>query len=335
VNGHLVNNDDPFVMHGLGGLSAAAPAFNPVSSMYQPPPPGPPPYTGGSSSGGSPPAPEGDSSDNNGNGHRAHEGRSGGSSSREGQPSDDTGPVIVDGSTPNKKGKQPVPVQMAADATRFLRVENVQVDDFHPQMLFGRVKAEVSIHPFLELTARLTNIAQHGFKEDVQKNGIFALKPSDLGTSTVFMFCDSKLTACALKRKLQNGFRSTAFISQQEFEAANIDIPDEIDRLSAKVILSARIKEATRHKQFDFDTLAGMARTAAAKFGMILSFKTRFHNGGSGWVPTIARWEVEYDSVKDASDIILNTNNVFGIPNPQAQAEVSHHRNKCPFAELN
>jgi hypothetical protein len=30
VNGHLVNNDDPFVMHSLGGLSAAASAFNPI-----------------------------------------------------------------------------------------------------------------------------------------------------------------------------------------------------------------------------------------------------------------------------------------------------------------
>jgi hypothetical protein len=54
------------------------------------------------------------------------------SSSREGQLSDDTGPVIVDGSTPNKKGKQPVPT-VPADVTRFLRIENVQVDDFHPQ----------------------------------------------------------------------------------------------------------------------------------------------------------------------------------------------------------
>jgi hypothetical protein len=70
------------------------------------------------------------------------------SSSRGGQPSDDTGPVIIDGSTPNKKGKQPVPT-VPADATRFLRIENVQVDDFHPQMLFDRVKADVSIHPFL------------------------------------------------------------------------------------------------------------------------------------------------------------------------------------------
>jgi hypothetical protein len=36
--------------------------------------------------------------------------------------------------------------------------------------------------------------------------------------------------------------------------------------------------------------------------GKTLSFKTRYHNGGHGWVPTIARYEVEYDSVKDACE---------------------------------
>jgi hypothetical protein len=156
VNGHLVNNDDPFVMHGLGGLSAAAPAFNPVSSMYQPPPPGPPPYTGGSSSGGSPPAPEGDTFNNAGSSHRAADesnDRSNGSNSRNAQCSDDTGPVIVNGSTTNKKGKQPAGTDPMADVTRFLCVPDVQTDDFDPNMLFGRVKAEVSKHHFLTLTS--------------------------------------------------------------------------------------------------------------------------------------------------------------------------------------
>ena len=46
---------------------------------------------------------------------------------------------------------------------------------------------------------------------------------------TVYMFCDRKSTACTLKRKLQSGYPSTAFISQQEFETAKIEIPDEIE----------------------------------------------------------------------------------------------------------
>jgi hypothetical protein len=44
--------------------------------------------------------------------------------------------------------------------------------------------------------------------------------------------------------------------------------------------------------------------------------------GGYGWLPTIARFEVEYDSVKDACDIILNTNNVFGASNTVAQGQM-------------
>jgi len=147
-----VDNDDPFVMNGLG-LSAAAPAFNPNPSWHQPPPP--PPDIGGSSGA----SPEGDSApssssrDTSGNGHRANEGRSNGSSSREGQSSDDNGPVIVNGSTPSNKGKQPVGTDPMAGATRFICVPNVQADDFDPNMLFGRVKALVSKPHFLELTA--------------------------------------------------------------------------------------------------------------------------------------------------------------------------------------
>ena len=309
------------------GLSAAAPPFNPWPHWRQPPP-GPPPGMGGSS-GTSPPAPEGDRSNNGGNSNSARDGRSSDSSSREGQSSDDAGPVIVNGSNSGSKGKQPV----LSEATRFIRIGNVQVDDFHPQMLFGRVKADVSVHPFSELTTRLANIAQTGFKECVQRDGIFELKPNDIGTTTVFMFCDQKSTACTLKNKLQCGFRDTVFISQQEFEAAGIEIPGEIQSLSAKVILSASVKEASCSRQFNLKTVSDMAKTAAAEFGKISSFKNRFHNGGNGWAPTVARYEVEYDSVKDARDAILNTNTIFGVHSPQAEGEVSHCRNRYPFAE--
>jgi hypothetical protein len=160
------------------------------------------------------------------------------------------------------------------------------------------------------------------------------VKSDDHGNMTVFLFCDSKSTACTLKSKLQNGFRSTAFISQQEFQAANIEIPDEIDRLSGKVILSATVKDRSLHRSFSLNAVTDMAKTSAARFGKMLSFKTRYHNGGHGWVATIARYEVEYDSVKDACDVILNTNNVFGAANPHAQHEVSIYRNPLPFAEL-
>jgi hypothetical protein len=160
------------------------------------------------------------------------------------------------------------------------------------------------------------------------------VKSDGQGNMTVYMFCDSKSTAIILKGKLQNGFRSTSFISQQEFLAASIEIPDEIDRLSGKVILSATVKDRSLHRNFGLNAVTEMARTSAAKFGKILSFKTRYHNGGHGWVATIARFEVEYDSVKDACDVILNTNNVFGAANPLAQHEVSIHRNPLPFAEL-
>jgi hypothetical protein len=144
-SGNQASPEDPFAV--TLGLSAAAPPF-------QPGPPPPPGNAGmGGSSSESPPAPEGDHANNSGNGHRANEGRSGGSSSREGQPSDDTGPVIANGSTPSTKGKQPVGADPMADATRFLCVPGVQTDDFDPNMLFGRVKALVSKHHFFTLTS--------------------------------------------------------------------------------------------------------------------------------------------------------------------------------------
>jgi hypothetical protein len=120
----------------------------------------------GGPSGTSRPAPEGGSRRNSGNNHGAANepnNRSGGSSPNDGQASDDDYvPVIVDGSTTSKKGKQPVPTAPLpaptaplpdADATRFIRIERMQLDDWHPQMLVGRIKALVSTHSILELTA--------------------------------------------------------------------------------------------------------------------------------------------------------------------------------------
>jgi len=155
-----------------------------------------------------------------------------------------------------------------------------------------------------------------------------------MGTTTALIFCDSKNTACELKKKFENGFRSTSFISQQEFEAAGIEVPEGIERFSATVMLSAAVKDSSANLNLSLNTVTGMAKTAAAKFGKILSFKTRYHNGGHGWGPTVVRYEIEYDSVKDAADVILNTNSVFGTSTQQAQAEVSYCPNTPPFAEL-
>jgi hypothetical protein len=313
-------------------LSADAPPFQPGPYSIWVPAPAAPPTRGVFTS--APPA------YNNGDSHRVDLGQPSGSTSHNVQPADQAGPVIVDGSNANKRGKQPVPAVPAdplpdADATRFIRIERVQLDDFHPEMQIGRIKSGVSTHPFLELTARLTNIEQTDFKQNVQKNGIFELKPDEVGTTTAYIFCDSKTSASALKKKFQNGFHATTFVSQQEFEAAGIEIPEEIERLSAAVMLSTHVKQASLSRQFSIDEVTDMAKAAASKFGKILSFKTRYHNGSHAWGPNVARYEVEYDSVKDATDIILNTNSVFGSSTSQAQAEVSHCPNIYLFAELN
>jgi len=156
-----------------------------------------------------------------------------------------------------------------------------------------------------------------------------------MGTTTALIFCDSKRTACALKKKFENGFRSTSFISQQEFEAAGIEVPEGVVRLSATIMLSAVVKDSSTSLNFGLDNITDMAKTAAAKFGRILSFKARYHNGGHGWGPTVVNYEVEYDSVKDATDLILNTNSVLGTSTRQAQAQVSHCPNTPSFAQLN
>jgi hypothetical protein len=63
---------------------------------------------------------------------------------------------------------------------------------------------------------------------------------------------------------------------QQEFEAAGIEIPEEIERLSATVMLSTHVKQVSLSRQFSFDEVTDMAKAAAAKFGKILSFETRY-----------------------------------------------------------
>ena len=149
---------------------------------------------------------------------------------------------------------------------------------------------------------------------------------------TVFMFCDSKSNACTMYSRLKPGFRETAFLSQQEFEAVDVEIPEEIERFSSKVVLSISVKKASVPKMFSLNAITDMAKTAAAKFGKILSFQVRFHNGGYGWAPTVAKYDIEFDSVKDACDIILNTKiTASGVSTTHAQAEVGHLRNTSPL----
>jgi hypothetical protein len=63
---------------------------------------------------------------------------------------------------------------------------------------------------------------------------------------------------------------------QQEFEAAGVEIPEEIERLSATVMLSTHVKQVSLSRQFSVDEVTDMAKAAAAKFGNILSFETRY-----------------------------------------------------------
>ena len=62
-----------------------------------------------------------------------------------------------------------------------------------------------------------------------------------------------------------------------------------IQRLSATVMPSATVKHNSLSRHFNLEDGTEMAKTAAAKFGRILSFKTRCHNGGHGRASTVAR----------------------------------------------
>jgi hypothetical protein len=52
---------------------------------------------------------------------------------------------------------------------------------------------------------------------------------------------------------------------------------------------SATVKHNSLSRHFNLEDGTEMAKTAAAKFGRILSFKTRYHNGGHGRASTVAR----------------------------------------------
>lgn len=77
--------------------------------------------------------------------------------------------------------------------------------------------------------------------------------------------------------------------------------------------MTITVKETSLDDLLSANVVTDMAKTAAAKFGKILSF-----NGGRGWTPTAARYQVEYDSARE-----LNTDIASGTCPPHAQAEVS------------
>lgn len=111
------------------------------------------------------------------------------------------------------------------------------------------------------------------------------------------------------------------YITCQAFRAANIMIPETIDRLSAEIDFTVTIKDRSRARRFSKEAVIEMAKGAAARFGVVLHFAIaedrEFAQDGR------LRFKIEYNSVADANDAVHVTNPAAGMTLPSGTHEVS------------
>lgn len=134
---------------------------------------------------------------------------------------------------------------------------------------------------------------------------------------------DSLSGAKALYGKLAMCHHAVKFISYEEFRAAQVIIPDTIDRFSAKITFTVALKNQSYGRRFSADAVTEMAKVAAAKFGKIEDFTLindrEFVQYGR------MKYEIEFDSVGDGNDLVHTTNPVRGLTLPHGTHEVSAH----------
>jgi hypothetical protein len=111
------------------------------------------------------------------------------------------------------------------------------------------------------------------------------------------------------------------YISCETFKAADILIPDTIDRFSAKIAYFVAVKEHSRSRRFNTEVVTEMAKTAAARFGKIKTFDLVDDSGFA--LDGRLHFDVEYDSVADANDVVHTTNPVRGLELPFGSSDVS------------
>jgi hypothetical protein len=127
-------------------------------------------------------------------------------------------------------------------------------------------------------------------------------------------------SAKVLLRKIKRSHFAD-YISVESFKAADILIPDTIDRFSGKIAYFVSVKEHSRSRRFSIEVITEMAKTAAARFGKVKTFDLV---DASGFAPAgLLHFDVEYDSVADANDVVHTTNPVRGLELPFGSSEVS------------
>lgn len=138
----------------------------------------------------------------------------------------------------------------------------------------------------------------------------------------MLLFVDTLHGSKSLHDMLQMTHR-VQYITCKTFRAANVTIPETIDRLSAEVDFTVSIKGKSRARRFSIETVVEMAKGAAAKFGMILHFElvdnSEFAQDGR------LKFKIEYNSVGDANDAVHTTNPADGVKLPFGTHEVSAH----------
>lgn len=138
----------------------------------------------------------------------------------------------------------------------------------------------------------------------------------------MYVYCDSLKATKQLVKMMQSAGFAVAYISHEAFKASEVPIPETVIHFSAVITLTVQVKPESRTtNSFTVRDVTDMAKTAAAKFGKIEKFTLvdGVHYQPSGLI----KFEVEYDSVADAFDSILNTNQPSGDPTAYATFDVS------------
>lgn len=140
----------------------------------------------------------------------------------------------------------------------------------------------------------------------MNKLGIFDFRPlktsKSLPLHTLYMFSDSLALSRQMLQMLRKHFK-VGYTTREGFAAADVNIPSHVTKFSGTVTVHASVKETSARHNFTREQMSDMVKDIAARFGPIDFFQDTGMNTETRTIKVF----IEYDSVNDAADAILNT----------------------------
>lgn len=116
----------------------------------------------------------------------------------------------------------------------------------------------------------------------------------------MYIFCDTLSLTQEMLIFLKKHYNA-AYSSRAGFDKAEVDIPSHVTRFTGTATVIAKIKPTSSHHNFSVDQVSDMVKSVVARFGPIEEFEV-VHTACDA-----IKYSIEFDSVNDANDAILNT----------------------------